>query len=43
MRKQGIKPTPGIVSIVNLATLIPELRFFYDYAASPKEESGVSQ
>ncbi len=43
MRKQGIKPTPGIVSIVNLATLIPELRFFYDYAASPSGESGASQ
>jgi DNA polymerase II small subunit/DNA polymerase delta subunit B len=30
MRKQGILPTPGIVTILNLRTGAPEVRFFYD-------------
>lgn len=30
MRKQGIVPTPGIVTLVNLRTGAPELKFFYD-------------
>ncbi|MFW9909742.1 MAG: DNA-directed DNA polymerase II small subunit [Candidatus Thorarchaeota archaeon] len=30
MRKQGIVPTPGIVTIVNLRTGQPDIRFFYD-------------
>jgi len=31
MRKQGIKPTPGIVSIVNLRTGVPDYEVFHDY------------
>lgn len=30
MRKQGIVPTPGIVTFLNLKTGSPELKFFYD-------------
>lgn len=30
MRKQGIIPTPGIVTLVNLRTGSPDVRFFYD-------------
>ena len=30
MRKQGIVPTPGIVTFLNLRTGSPELKFFYD-------------
>ena len=30
MRKQGVVPTPGIVTLLNLQTGAPELRFFYD-------------
>ena len=30
MRKQGIVPTPGIVTFLNLRTGAPEVRFFYD-------------
>jgi len=30
MRKQGIVPTPGIVTFLNLRTGTPELKFFYD-------------
>lgn len=30
MRKQGIMPTPGIVTLVNLRTGQPDVRFFYD-------------
>jgi len=30
MRKQGIIPTPGIVTFLNLKTGAPELKFFYD-------------
>lgn len=30
MRKQGIIPTPGIVTLVNLRTGNPDVRFFYD-------------
>jgi DNA polymerase II small subunit len=30
MRKQGVVPTPGIVTFMNLQTGIPDVRFFYD-------------
>lgn len=30
MRKQGVVPTPGIVTLLNLRTGAPELRFFFD-------------
>ncbi len=30
MRKQGVVPTPGIVTFLNLKTGTPELKFFYD-------------
>lgn len=30
MRKQGVVPTPGIVTFLNLRTGSPELKFFYD-------------
>jgi DNA polymerase II small subunit len=30
MRKQGVVPTPGIVTIMNLRTGAPDVRFFYD-------------
>ncbi len=30
MRKQGVVPTPGIVTILNLRTGAPEIRFFHD-------------
>jgi DNA polymerase II small subunit len=30
MRKQGIVPTPGIVTFVNLRTGAPSVKFFYD-------------
>ena len=30
MRKQGVIPTPGIVTFLNLRTGTPELKFFYD-------------
>jgi DNA polymerase II small subunit len=30
MRKQGIKPTPGIVTLMNLMTRKLEARVFYD-------------
>ena len=30
MRKQGIVPTPGIVTLVNLKTGRPDVRFFFD-------------
>ena len=30
MRKQGVVPTPGIVTFLNLRTGAPEVRFFYD-------------
>lgn len=30
MRKQGVIPTPGIVTLLNLRTGSPELKFFYD-------------
>ncbi|TFG32329.1 hypothetical protein EU527_10415 [Candidatus Thorarchaeota archaeon] len=30
MRKQGVVPTPGIVTLLNLRTGSPELKFFYD-------------
>jgi DNA polymerase II small subunit len=30
MRKQGVVPTPGIVTFLNLQTGAPEIRFFYD-------------
>ncbi|MGD9395239.1 MAG: DNA-directed DNA polymerase II small subunit [Candidatus Thorarchaeota archaeon] len=30
MRKQGIVPTPGIVTLLNLRTGAPDVRFFYD-------------
>lgn len=30
MRKQGIVPTPGIVTLVNLKTGQPDVRFFFD-------------
>jgi len=43
MRKQGIKPTPGIITLVNLATLMPELKFFYDYGAQPSGENTGNQ
>lgn len=43
MRKQGIKPTPGIVTVVNLATLIPDLRLFYEFGTSPDGENQGSQ
>jgi DNA polymerase II small subunit len=29
MRKQGIVPTPGIVTVLNLRTGQPDIRFFY--------------
>ena len=32
MRKQGVVPTPGIVTLLNLRTGSPELKFFYDMA-----------
>lgn len=34
MRKQGIEPTPGIVTLVNLHTGAPTVRVFYDFATS---------
>ncbi len=34
MRKQGVVPTPGIVTLVNLRTGTPELRFFHDIERS---------
>ncbi|MHA2002677.1 MAG: metallophosphoesterase [Candidatus Thorarchaeota archaeon] len=30
MRKQGIEPTPGIVTLLNLSTGAPEVKLFYD-------------
>ncbi|MFW9910037.1 MAG: metallophosphoesterase [Candidatus Thorarchaeota archaeon] len=30
MRKQGVVPTPGIVTFLNLQTGIPDVKFFYD-------------
>lgn len=30
MRKQGVVPTPGIVTFLNLQTGAPEIKFFYD-------------
>ncbi|MFW9836267.1 MAG: DNA-directed DNA polymerase II small subunit [Candidatus Thorarchaeota archaeon] len=33
MRKQGIVPTPGIVTLLNLQTGAPEVRFFYDVSS----------
>jgi len=30
MRKQGVVPTPGIVTFLNLKTGTPEVKFFYD-------------
>ncbi|NHI89010.1 MAG: hypothetical protein EAX87_05760 [Candidatus Thorarchaeota archaeon] len=30
MRKQGVVPTPGIVTLMNLRTGVPDVRFFYD-------------
>jgi DNA polymerase II small subunit len=33
MRKQGVVPTPGIVTIINLHNGQPELRVFADYAS----------
>jgi DNA polymerase II small subunit/DNA polymerase delta subunit B len=30
MRKQGVVPTPGIVTLLNLRTGAPDVRFFYD-------------
>ncbi len=30
MRKQGVVPTPGIVTFMNLRTGAPDVRFFYD-------------
>ena len=30
MRKQGVVPTPGIVTFMNLRTGTPEVKFFYD-------------
>jgi DNA polymerase II small subunit len=30
MRKQGVVPTPGIVTLMNLRTGAPDVRFFYD-------------
>lgn len=33
MRKQGVVPTPGIVTLLNLQTGAPELRFFYDLSS----------
>jgi DNA polymerase II small subunit len=32
MRKQGIVPTPGIVTLINLRTGAPQIEFFYDMA-----------
>jgi len=32
MRKQGVVPTPGIVTIVNLKTGAPVVRMFYDFS-----------
>jgi DNA polymerase II small subunit len=32
MRKQGVVPTPGIVTIINFRTGADELRFFYDFS-----------
>ncbi|TFF87062.1 hypothetical protein EU519_00445 [Candidatus Thorarchaeota archaeon] len=31
MKKQGVEPTPGIVTIVNLKTLEPEIKIFHSY------------
>lgn len=31
MRKQGIEPTPGIVSLINLRTGAPDVKVFHDY------------
>ncbi|MFX1483333.1 MAG: metallophosphoesterase [Promethearchaeota archaeon] len=33
MRKQGVVPTPGIVTFMNLQTGAPEIKIFYDYSA----------
>ncbi len=33
MRKQGVVPTPGIVTLLNLRTGAPELKFFYDLSS----------
>lgn len=33
MRKQGVVPTPGIVTLLNLQTGIPDVKFFYDMSA----------
>lgn len=30
MRKQGVVPTPGIVTFMNLQTGVPNVKFFYD-------------
>jgi DNA polymerase II small subunit len=40
MRKQGVVPTPGIVTIINLHSGQPDLRFFADY--SNMERAGAS-
>ncbi len=31
MKKQGVEPTPGIVTIVSLKTLVPEIKVFHQY------------
>lgn len=33
MRKQGVVPTPGIVTLVNLKTGAPDVRLFYDLSS----------
>ncbi len=33
MRKQGVVPTPGIVTFLNLKTGAPDVRFFYDMSS----------
>jgi DNA polymerase II small subunit len=39
MKKQGVIPTPGIVTLINLHNGQPDLRFFVDYSSIETAES----
>jgi DNA polymerase II small subunit len=42
MKKQGIKPTPGIVTLLNLRTFSPELKIFYNFEDQSTGETHIS-
>ncbi|RDE16658.1 MAG: hypothetical protein C4K49_04685 [Candidatus Thorarchaeota archaeon] len=42
MKKQGIKPTPGIVTLLNLRTFSPEIKLFYSFEDQSAGDTRIS-